>query len=117
MKLASYEIDENVPLPPKHDYGIGIVGCGGIVNYAHLPAYRANHLNVVACYDINPETAARTAREHDIPAVAGSLAELLADERVEVVDIAVPPWHQLAVVEQIAAAGKHMLCQKPLADT
>jgi predicted dehydrogenase len=116
MKLAAYEVSDQITLPPKRDYGIGIVGCGGIVNYAHLPAYRANGLNVVACYDINRATAEQTAREHGIPQVAGSLAELLADERVQIVDIAVPPQHQLATVEQVAAAGKHMLCQKPLSN-
>jgi len=52
MRLGNYEVNEKVPLPPKSDYGIGIVGCGGIVNYAHLPAYRANGLNVVACFDV-----------------------------------------------------------------
>src|SRR5262245_46135264 len=115
MKLASYDISEGIALPPKHDYGIGIVGCGGIVNYAHLPAYKANGLNVVACYDINRDSAEQTARAHGIPHVARSLAELLADERVEIIDIALPPQHQPSTVEQVAAAGKHMLCQKPLA--
>ncbi|MCL6511284.1 MAG: hypothetical protein K6U78_11385 [Anaerolineae bacterium] len=32
--------DYKPKLPPKTDYGIGIVGCGGIVNYAHLVAYK-----------------------------------------------------------------------------
>jgi predicted dehydrogenase len=32
------------------------------------------------------------------------------------VDIAVMPWHQLEIVQKVAAAGKHMLCQKPLSD-
>jgi hypothetical protein len=44
-------------IPEKTDYGIGIVGCGGIVNYAHLPAYKAHKLNIVACYDINADSA------------------------------------------------------------
>jgi predicted dehydrogenase len=115
MKLATYEIGDQIALPPKHDYGIGIVGCGGIVNYAHLPAYKAHGLNVVVCYDIDQGAARRTAQEHGIARVARSLAELLADESIQVVDIAVPPQHQLTTVEQAAAAGKHMLCQKPMA--
>ncbi len=114
MLVGGYEVSENIPLPTKSDYGIGIVGCGGIVNYAHLPAYRANGLNIVACYDLNRATAEQTAAEHNIPRVASSLAALLEDEQVQVVDIAVPAQYQLSVVEQAAAAGKHMLCQKPL---
>ena len=103
-------------LPPKTDYGIGIVGCGGIVNYAHLIAYKNNKLNVVACYDIDLETADKTAAEHGIPKVYASLNELLADPSIEIVDIAVQPWHQREIAEKALAAGKHLLCQKPLSD-
>jgi predicted dehydrogenase len=115
MNLAGYAIDERVALPAVHDYGIGIVGCGGIVNYAHLPAYHANGLRVVACYDRDPEAAARTAAEHGIPTVAASLEAMLADPAVAIVDIAVTPEAQAAIAEQAIAAGKHVLCQKPLA--
>src|SRR4051812_23154548 len=117
MKLDRYEISDQIALPPKADYGIGIIGCSGIVNYAHLPAYKAHHLNVVACYDPSHAAAEKTAREHGIAHVAASLAELLADEQVQIVDIAVPPWHQPAIAAQAIAAGKHLLCQKPLANT
>jgi len=61
MNLAGYDVSDAIPLPAKHDYGIGVVGCGGIVNYAHLPAYRRAGLRVVACYDQNREAAERTA--------------------------------------------------------
>ena len=33
------ELDYKPHLPPRTDYGIGIVGCGGIINDASLPAY------------------------------------------------------------------------------
>jgi predicted dehydrogenase len=115
MQLADFEIDEDVQLPPRHDYGIAMVGCGGIVNYAHLPAYRARGLRVVACYDQSADAARATAEAHGIPRVAASLDELLADPQVDILDIAVPPWAQPAIVGRAAAAGKHMLCQKPLA--
>lgn len=115
MQLAGFEIDDQIALPLKHDYGIGIIGCGGIVNYAHLPAYTANGLKIVACFDPNHEAAQKTAEQHGIPNVAGSLTELLANPEVQIVDIAVPPWNQPQLVAQAAAAGKHMLCQKPLA--
>lgn len=104
-------------LGKKIDYGIGQVGCGGIVQYAHLPAYRKAGFQSVACYDINPETAQKIASEFNIPKVYESLDDLLADPSVDIVDIAVPPWEQLKIVEKVAAAGKHMLCQKPLSDT
>jgi predicted dehydrogenase len=116
MRLGEFNVDDRIPLPPKHDYGIGIVGCGGIVNYAHLPAYKANGLRVLACYDQNREAAEKTAREHGIPRVASSLEELFADPAIEVVDIAITPEAQKDVALKAIAAGKHLLCQKPLSN-
>jgi predicted dehydrogenase len=115
MNLAGYEISDAIVMPPKHDYGIGVIGCGGIVNYAHLPAYRKHSLRVLACFDQNPEAAAKTAREQGIPRVAATLDEMLADPEIEIVDIAVTPWAQAEIAERAIAAGKHLLCQKPLA--
>ena len=108
-------IDDRPRLPAKTDYGIAIVGCGGIVNYAHLPAYAAHGLRVLGCYDVNPAAARETAERHGLRHVYGSLDELLADGEVEIVDVAVQPWHQRAIVEQAVAAEKHLLLQKPLA--
>jgi predicted dehydrogenase len=116
MKLADFEIDDAIVLPPKLDYGIGIIGCGGIVNYAHLPAYNAGGLRVLACYDRDYEVAQGTAQAYGIPSVAESVEALLADPEIEIVDIAVTPWAQAEIALQCVAAGKHLLCQKPFAD-
>jgi predicted dehydrogenase len=116
VTIPALELHYRPQLPAKADYGIGIVGCGGIMNYAHLPAYAAHRLRVLACYDVNAETARKTAADHAIPTVYESIDALLADERIEIVDIAVPAWHQRAIAERALAAGKHLLCQKPLAE-
>jgi predicted dehydrogenase len=110
------DLDYQPNLPPKTDYGIGIVGCGGIVNYAALPTYRKHNLNVVGCYDIRYEAAERTAREFDIPNVYRELDDLLANPEIEIVEISVPPWVQLETAARCIAARKHLLCQKPLSD-
>jgi len=114
--IPPLDLDYRPHLPAVADYGIGIVGCGGIVNYAHLPAYKAHSLRVLACYDVNAEAARKTAADHGIPTVYESLDALLADERIQIVDIAVPAWHQREIAERALAAGKHLLCQKPLAE-
>src|SRR5688500_4572688 len=111
--VAGHEIDDAIPLPAHRDRGIGIVGCGGIVNYAHLPAYRASGFRIVACHDRDMTAAERTAAAHGIPRVAATLDDLLADDEVEIVDIAVTPEAQVAIAKRAAAAGKHLLCQKP----
>jgi predicted dehydrogenase len=109
-------LDYNPKLPKRMDRGIGIVGTGGIVNYAHLPAYKGAGFKVVGVTDQKPEQAQRTARDHGIAHVYRSIDELLQQPEIEIVDIAVYPSVQVDMVEQAAAAGKHLLCQKPFAD-
>jgi predicted dehydrogenase len=98
-----------------HDQGIAVVGCGAIVEAAHLPAYADADFDVVGVYDQDHERASDVAAgsEHDLT-VYEDLAELLDDDRVEVVDVAVPPMYQRDIVEQVVDAGRHVLCQKPL---
>lgn len=111
------DLDYLPHLPERTDYGVAMVGCGGIVTYATLPTYRKHKLNIVGCYDVNPEAAAKAAKEFNLPRVYPSLEAVLDDRAVDIVEISVPPWNQLAIVRQVAAAGKHMLCQKPLSNT
>jgi predicted dehydrogenase len=100
-------------LPLKIDYGIAFIGCGGIVNYGHIPAYRANGFNLVGGYDLNKEAAEKTVQTHGLEKVYESLDDLLLDANIQIVDIAVLPWAQRDIVEKAVAAGKHLLCQKP----
>jgi predicted dehydrogenase len=109
-------LDYAPKMPRKLDRGIGIVGAGAIINYAHLPAYKSARFNVVAITDKNYERAAQTAQDHGISQVYSSVEELLRDPRVEIVDIAIYPWEQFEVVQKAVAAGKDLLCQKPLSD-
>ena len=96
---------------------IGICGAGGIVDGAHLPAYTKAGLEVVAIFDVDNVKAKEVAAKHNIPRVYATLAELLADSDVEIVDIAVPAEAQPAIFAQVAAAKKHILAQKPFATT
>jgi predicted dehydrogenase len=117
MNLDPFELNYKPSLPPKSDYGIAVVGCGGITTNAHLPIYRRHGLNIIGCFDAKAAQAETFAQRFNIPKVYAALAELLADKRVDIVDIAVPATEQFAIVERVAAAGKHLLCQKPLAET
>ena len=96
-------------------YGIAIVGAGDIVTSAHLPAYQKMGYRVSGLFDIDQDRAQRAAADFGVPHVYRDLDALLSDDTVNVVDIAVPPWAQETMVEQIARAGRHLLCQKPLA--
>ncbi len=103
-------------LPPKIDYGIAFIGCGGIVNYGHIPAYKAHGFNMIGAYDINQEVAVKTVRDHNLQKVYETLDEVLLDPTVQIVDIAVLPWEQKKIVAKAVSAGKHLLCQKPFSD-
>jgi predicted dehydrogenase len=104
-----------IPAGAGRHRGIGIIGCGGIVSGAHLPAYQAAGLRVLAVHDVDREKARAVAATFGIEVVAESVEALLATPGVDIVDIAVPPWVQPEIVPVVAAAGKHILGQKPLA--
>ena len=113
------EVAEAVKLEvkPENKRKIGICGAGGIVDGAHLPAYTKAGLEVVAIFDTDHAKAQDVAKRHGIPTVYKTLAELLADPKVEIVDIAVPAAAQPEIFAQVASAKKHILAQKPFATT
>jgi len=102
-------------LGQKTDFGIGVVGAGSIVEAAHLPAYKKAGFRVVGITDLDIGKAQGLAGRFVIPKVYRVLNELLDDPQVEIVDVAVPPGAQSLIVTQALKAGKHLLCQKPLA--
>lgn len=104
-----------ITVPAEHRRPIAVVGAGAIMNVAHLPAYRAGGLEVVGVFDVDRARAREVAEAHDIPRVYEDLDQLLADNTVEVVDIAVPAQHQPAIVRRALSSGRHVLGQKPFA--
>jgi predicted dehydrogenase len=119
--LPPDEVDRRLGYLPvlggKTDYRIGIVGAGGIVQGAHLPAYRMAGFHVTALWNRTLETARSVAAQFDIPKVCASWEELVASPDVDVVDIALPPHLQPDVATAAAACSKHILVQKPMATT
>jgi predicted dehydrogenase len=111
-------LDHLPRLPRRQDWRIGCVGAGFIMRDCHLVAYRQAGFNPVAITSRTPERAAAAAAQHHIPRVHASIADLLADPSIEILDIAVPPDRQPDVIRQAAEHGDHLrgiLAQKPLA--
>ncbi|MEA3400265.1 MAG: Gfo/Idh/MocA family oxidoreductase [Armatimonadota bacterium] len=95
--------------------GMGVIGCGGIAG-AHLPAYEAvDELRTVAVCDIDEEAARRAAEAHDVPAVYTDWGDLLGDEAVDAVSVLLPHHLHRDAAVAAAEAGKHVLCEKPMA--
>jgi len=94
---------------------IGIIGTGGMAN-GH--ARRFNEIEgsqVVSCLDLIPERASAFAQKHEIPHVAESIEALL--DRVDAVSVVTPDRFHRAPSLAALAAGKHLLCEKPLSVT
>lgn len=108
--------DHRPSFPAAYRPGIGIVGCGGIVKLAHLPAYTAYGVDVVGVYD--PSADATRDLQERFPVVGRvfeSFDELLDDPRIEVVDVATHPAQRVELMQRALRAGKHVLSQKPFA--
>ncbi len=97
---------------PTQVKSIVMIGAGGIVNDAHLPAYRKAHFPVAAIYDLDQDRARQLAREFDIPHVCASLEQALAIKDV-IFDLALPPAAVLSILEKMPQ-GSIVLIQKPL---
>ena len=103
--------------------GIAIIGYGGI-GRVHALAYRAiplhyglaaDLINIVGVSTTRPETAEKAAREIGCPVWTADYGALLARDDVDLVDCCVPNHKHEEIVSAIAAAGKHIYCEKPLA--
>jgi|TARA_B110000483_G_scaffold88315_1_gene108956 predicted dehydrogenase len=102
-------------IPKSHHRKIGIIGAGGIVAVAHLPAYELAGLPVHGITDLNLDKANELAEKFGIGRVYQNHQEMIDDPEIEVVDIAVPASEQPGIMLAALAAGKHILAQKPLA--
>lgn len=94
---------------------IVLIGAGGIVNDAHLPAYRKAGFAVSGVYDIDLARATATAEKWNIPVVCQSLEEAvdLAQDHNAVFDVAVPP-QQAYDIATVLPDGSAVLLQKPM---
>lgn len=100
---------------------IAIVGCGGIANQKHMPSIRANaeKAEMVAFCDIIPERAQKAAEEYGTPdaKVYTDYKAMLADHEIEidVVHVCTPNVAHCPITVAAFEAGKHVMCEKPMA--
>lgn len=113
--FAEIDAAVRIGLPDRAKRPIGIIGAGAIVDVAHLPAYRKVGLDVAGITDLDPARAADVARRHGISTVYDSAADLLADPRIEVIDIAVTAGAQPELATAAIESGRAVLAQKPFA--
>lgn len=93
-----------------------VVGAG-FIGPAHVEALRRNGVEVRALVADGEAEARRRAAEQGIPLAYGSLAEALASSGADVYHLAVPNALHAPYARQVMAAGRHVICEKPLALT
>jgi predicted dehydrogenase len=98
---------------------VALVGCG-LISGSHIRAYQkhADRARITVCCDINRAKAEKAAELVGADArVVTSLEEVLSAPDVDAVEILTPHHLHAEAVIAAARAGKHILCQKPLAKT
>ncbi len=100
---------------------IGIIGCGGIANGKHMPSLKANSdlCEMVWFCDIVPERAQKAAKEFGAEGAkwCEDYRELLNDPDVDVVHVLTPNVAHAPIAVDAFAAGKNVMCEKPMAAT
>lgn len=96
-------------------FGIGIIGCGKIAQVRHIPEY-ADHpdAKLVGFYDLNQARAGELAKKYGAAAY-DSVEALLANPEIDAVSICAANFAHAELTIAALKAGKHVLCEKPMA--
>lgn len=100
---------------------VGFIGCGGIANSKHFPGMAPfkDRIDMCAFCDIVPERAEKAAEEWGSTEAKAytDYRELLADETIDAVHVLTPNVSHCEITIAALEAGKHVLCEKPMAAT
>ena len=95
---------------------IGLVGVGGAAQVNHIPALKKTEdVELVALCDRDPEKASRVAQKFQVPFSTSRLDDLLEDDSIDALDICTPNFLHAPMATAALEAGKHVLCERPLA--
>jgi predicted dehydrogenase len=95
---------------------VGIIGAGGIAGGKHLPGHRnVEGVSIIAVCDIDRQRAENFAKQHDIKHVFTDYNDLVGMPELDAVSVCTP--NNFHAPPSIAAleAGKHVICEKPIA--
>jgi predicted dehydrogenase len=95
---------------------VGVLGAGAWARGAHLPGYRRDpRCTVVAIADVEIARARTAAREFDIPSAVDDARDVIGRADVDLIDVCTPSHTHFALAWAALEAGKHVLCEKPVA--
>ncbi|GEP83628.1 putative oxidoreductase [Staphylococcus piscifermentans] len=99
---------------------VGIIGCGGIANGKHLPSLsKLDDVDIVAFCDIDVEKAELAAESYgtENAKVYKDYKKLLKDSSIDVIHVCTPNNSHKDITVDALDAGKHVMCEKPMAKT
>lgn len=98
-------------------FRIGIIGCGKIAQVRHIPEYTAHpQAELAGYYDLNEARCEELAQKYG-GRVYRSWQELLGDETIDAVSVCAANNVHAEITIAALEAGKHVLCEKPMATT
>lgn len=96
---------------------VGVIGVGGIAR-AHMPGWVLSpHTEVVAGSDVSEEMLNKWGKEFNVTRLTTRNEDLIHDPDIDVIDVCTPNRYHAAVTIAALKAGKHVICEKPLAPT
>ncbi|MFN8493964.1 MAG: Gfo/Idh/MocA family oxidoreductase [Caldilineaceae bacterium] len=96
---------------------VGVIGVGGIAK-THMPGWAASQdAEVVAGSDINEAVLQDWGKLHGAKKLVKNPAELFQDKDIDIIDICTPNRSHASLAIAALEAGKHVICEKPLAPT
>src|SRR5262245_37144683 len=101
---------------PPEPLRVGMIGVGGIARSEHLPHWRkAPGVTIAAVADSDAIRLAEVAAEFGVTQYFVDWRELIEQPDIDIVDIATPNCFHATMAIAALEAGKHVLCEKPMA--
>jgi predicted dehydrogenase len=96
---------------------VGVIGVGGIAT-THMPGWAASpHAEVIAGSDVVETALQKWGKEYGVSKLSTKAEDLLNDPDIDIIDICTPNNYHAPLAIAAMEAGKHVICEKPLAPT
>jgi predicted dehydrogenase len=96
---------------------VGVIGVAGIAR-THYPGWKESpYTEITALADIRPEPLKKFGAELGVSKLYKKAEDLIADKDIDIIDICTPNMYHMPVAVAALKAGKHVICEKPLAPT
>jgi predicted dehydrogenase len=104
------------PMTTDRPVRVGVLGAGAWALGAHLPGYRRDpRCRIVAIADPQQDLAKEAARRFNIPEVVQTHRDLVDRDDIDLIDVCTPSHTHVELASAAIDAGKHVLCEKPVA--